>query len=69
MADPRLIVIGAGPAGVRAAETLVDAGLRPIVIDEGARDGGQTTAASRKVLPDRNLHFTAAKPHARKHRT
>lgn len=41
MADPRLIVIGAGPAGVRAAETLVDAGLRPIVIDEGARDGGQ----------------------------
>lgn len=41
MADPRLIIIGAGPAGVRAAETLVDAGLRPIVIDEGARDGGQ----------------------------
>ncbi len=41
MADPRLIIIGAGPAGVRAAETLVDAGLRPIVVDEGARDGGQ----------------------------
>jgi NADPH-dependent 2,4-dienoyl-CoA reductase/sulfur reductase-like enzyme len=41
MADPRLIIIGAGPAGVRAAETLVDAGLRPIIIDEGARDGGQ----------------------------
>lgn len=41
MADPRLIIVGAGPAGVRAAETIVDAGLRPIVIDEGARDGGQ----------------------------
>lgn len=41
MADPRLIIVGAGPAGVRAAETIVDTGLRPIVIDEGARDGGQ----------------------------
>jgi NADPH-dependent 2,4-dienoyl-CoA reductase/sulfur reductase-like enzyme len=41
MADPRVIIIGTGPAGVRAAETLVDAGLRPIVVDEGARDGGQ----------------------------
>lgn len=41
MADPRLIIVGAGPAGVRAAETIVDAGLRPIVIDEGLRDGGQ----------------------------
>ncbi|BCG05006.1 FAD/NAD(P)-binding oxidoreductase (plasmid) [Paraburkholderia sp. PGU19] len=36
-----VVVIGAGPAGVRAAQALVDAGLRPIVIDEGRRDGGQ----------------------------
>ena len=41
MAEPSVIVIGAGPAGVRAAETLVEAGLRPVVIDESARDGGQ----------------------------
>ena len=41
MAEPGVIIIGAGPAGVRAAEELVDAGLRPIVIDEGRRDGGQ----------------------------
>jgi NADPH-dependent 2,4-dienoyl-CoA reductase/sulfur reductase-like enzyme len=41
MADPRVIVVGAGPAGVRAAQTLVEAGLRPIMIDEGRRDGGQ----------------------------
>lgn len=41
MAEPRVIVIGAGPAGVRAAETLVKAGIRPLVIDEGRRDGGQ----------------------------
>lgn len=41
MAEPRVIVIGAGPAGARAAQTLVEAGLRPLVIDENARDGGQ----------------------------
>ncbi|HJT41731.1 MAG TPA: FAD/NAD(P)-binding oxidoreductase [Sphingobium sp.] len=41
MAEPRIIVVGAGPAGVRAAEALVKAGLRPIVIDEARRDGGQ----------------------------
>jgi NADPH-dependent 2,4-dienoyl-CoA reductase/sulfur reductase-like enzyme len=41
MADARVIVVGAGPAGVRAAQALVEAGLRPIVIDEGRRDGGQ----------------------------
>lgn len=41
MAEPRVVVVGAGPAGVRAAEALVSAGVRPIVIDEGRRDGGQ----------------------------
>ena len=41
MADRQLIVVGAGPAGVRAAQTLLAAGLRPIVIDESKRDGGQ----------------------------
>lgn len=37
----RVIVVGAGPAGVRAAQTLAEAGYRPTVIDEGRRDGGQ----------------------------
>lgn len=41
MADPRVVVVGAGPAGVRAAEALVAGGLRPVVVDEGSRDGGQ----------------------------
>ena len=35
------IVIGAGPAGIRAAVTLVAAGLRPVVLDEQTRSGGQ----------------------------
>lgn len=41
MAEHRVIVVGAGPAGTRAAQTLVQAGLRPVVIDEGRRAGGQ----------------------------
>lgn len=41
MTGPRVAVVGAGPGGLRAAQTLVDPGLRPIVIDEGARAGGQ----------------------------
>ncbi|SCK22726.1 NADPH-dependent 2,4-dienoyl-CoA reductase, sulfur reductase [Variovorax sp. HW608] len=41
--DPTLppIVIGAGPAGVRAAATLVAGGLQPIVVDESPKPGGQ----------------------------
>jgi len=39
--SPSIVVVGAGPAGVRAAEALVQAGVRPIVVDEGRRDGGQ----------------------------
>ena len=41
MADARVIIVGAGPAGVRAAERLARAGLRPIVIDEASAAGGQ----------------------------
>ena len=36
-----IVIVGAGPAGVRAAQTLVQAGLRPVVIDEAPRAGGQ----------------------------
>jgi NADPH-dependent 2,4-dienoyl-CoA reductase/sulfur reductase-like enzyme len=39
--DRRVVIVGAGPAGVRAAETLVAAGIKPIVLDENARWGGQ----------------------------
>lgn len=37
----RIVIVGAGPAGIRAAETLVQAGLRPTVIDREFRSGGQ----------------------------
>lgn len=35
------VVVGAGPAGVRAAATLLAHGLKPIVVDESPRSGGQ----------------------------
>jgi NADPH-dependent 2,4-dienoyl-CoA reductase/sulfur reductase-like enzyme len=41
MAQPRVIVVGAGPAGVRCAQTLLKYGLRPTIVDESRRDGGQ----------------------------
>lgn len=39
--SPRIVIVGAGPAGIRAAATLVEAGLHPVVIDESHRAGGQ----------------------------
>ena len=38
---PRIVIVGAGPAGVRAAQAVVQAGLRPTLVDEGRLDGGQ----------------------------
>lgn len=37
----RIVIIGAGPAGIAAAEVLCARGYRPILIDEGQRAGGQ----------------------------
>jgi NADPH-dependent 2,4-dienoyl-CoA reductase/sulfur reductase-like enzyme len=39
--NPRIVIVGAGPAGVRAAQAAVQCGVRPLVVDEGQRDGGQ----------------------------
>jgi NADPH-dependent 2,4-dienoyl-CoA reductase/sulfur reductase-like enzyme len=41
MAGASVIVVGAGPAGVRAAGRLAEAGLRPVLIDEAPEAGGQ----------------------------
>jgi len=35
------VIVGAGPAGVRAAQTVLAHGLRPVVLDESPRAGGQ----------------------------
>ena len=62
MADPRLIIVGAGPAGVRAAEVLVAAGLRPVLVNEGPRDGGQIYRRQPEGFqrPSRELYGTEA---------
>lgn len=36
-----IVVVGAGPAGIRATQTLLEAGLKPVLLDEGRRPGGQ----------------------------
>jgi len=41
MGQHRVIVVGAGPAGVRCAQMLVQRGMRAILVDENRRDGGQ----------------------------
>src|SRR4051812_35542133 len=41
VAEPVVAIVGAGPAGVRAAETLARGGVRPILFDEVERPGGQ----------------------------
>ena len=38
---PTVLIVGAGPAGTRAAETLAGHGVSPVLVDEGARSGGQ----------------------------
>lgn len=35
------VIVGAGPAGIRAAQALVAAGIRPVILDEATRPGGQ----------------------------
>ncbi|MBL8835246.1 MAG: NAD(P)/FAD-dependent oxidoreductase [Alphaproteobacteria bacterium] len=40
-AEPRVVIVGAGPAGANAALALAAAGVRSIVIDDNPRAGGQ----------------------------
>src|SRR5258705_6149496 len=37
----RIVIVGAGPAGTRAALTLARYGLKPVILDEAPRNGGQ----------------------------
>lgn len=37
----KIVIVGAGPAGVRATEVLAKAGLQPVLVDEAPRIGGQ----------------------------
>ncbi len=37
----RVLIVGAGPAGIRAAEACVNAGVHPMVVDDAKQAGGQ----------------------------
>lgn len=41
MSTGRIVIVGAGPAGTRAALTLARYGLKPVILDEAPRNGGQ----------------------------
>lgn len=49
-ARPQPLIAGAGPAGIRAAQALVAAGLRPLVVDEAPACGGQIYR--QRLVPD-----------------
>lgn len=63
MDKPVVIVVGAGPAGTRAAQTLVHAGLRPVVLDENRQQGGQIYRRQPEnfVRPAKKLYGAAAR--------
>lgn len=53
-----VVIIGAGPAGLAAARTLVEAGLRPTIIEESSAPGGQgTRRLSKQSTPAKRAIF------------
>lgn len=62
-----VVIVGAGPAGIRAAQTLVAHGVRPALLDEAARGGGQIyrrQPANFKRSPVKLYGFEARKANA-----
>ena len=53
---PEVVIVGAGPAGLSAAGVLVEHGVKPVLIDEGKRPGGQ---AYRSPAPGLDLSIDA----------
>lgn len=45
-----VVIVGGGPAGIRAASILVEAGLRPVLVNEARQVGGQGYRAPDKSL-------------------
>ncbi|MEU3055234.1 FAD-dependent oxidoreductase [Streptomyces griseus] len=59
--EPRdLVVVGAGPAGLAAAATALDGGVRVVLVDSGAALGGQfwrhPPALAQEAVPTADLH-------------
>ena len=56
MIDRRLVVIGAGPAGLSAAIEAAKTGCQVLLIDENARPGGQLFKQIHKFFGSRAHH-------------
>lgn len=52
-AGRNVVVVGAGPAGLKAAETLVKRGFKVTVLEKGEKAGGQVITASTCHLKDK----------------
>ena len=66
-----IVIVGAGPAGISAARTLLDHGVKPCLVDESLRGGGQIyrrQPANFQRSPKQLYGFEAAKATA-VHRT
>jgi NADPH-dependent 2,4-dienoyl-CoA reductase/sulfur reductase-like enzyme len=65
----KVVIVGSGPAGIRAASVLVEAGLRPVLVDEGYRAGGQGYRAPARDLDldMKSLMGTEAEKYERLH--
>ena len=65
----RVVIVGGGPAGIRSASVLVQAGLRPLLVDEAKRVGGQgyRTPAESLALDMKRLMGTEARKYQRLH--
>jgi NADPH-dependent 2,4-dienoyl-CoA reductase/sulfur reductase-like enzyme len=57
MTDADLAIVGAGPAGLAAACTAAELGLRVVVIDEQAEPGGQIYRGVERVAATRSSHL------------
>ena len=65
LSSNKVVIVGAGPAGIRCAETLVAAGLKPILIDENRRDGGQIYRRQPEGFTRDCLLYTSPSPRDR----
>lgn len=60
MTDRRILVVGAGPAGVRAAITLAQAGDHPVLVDHAPGIGGAVYATLRRSAHGNVAHAKEA---------